>query len=109
MECKPAEGELTDVVIVIHWRRQATETIDGKEYSADIYNTYSCSAPTGDFTPYENLTFEQVCGWLEAGMDVEAIDAALDSKIALQVNPPVVSLPLPWVNVGVNLSNIESE
>jgi hypothetical protein len=35
---------------------------------------------------------------LEAGMDVEALDASLAVKIENQINPPVVSLPLPWIS-----------
>lgn len=96
MECKPQEGDLNDVVITIHWRRVATETIDGKEYSADIYSTYSCPAPEGEFTPYESLTKDQVEGWLDAGLDVESIDSSLDTMIENQVNPPVITLPIPW-------------
>jgi hypothetical protein len=50
-----------------------------------------------DFTPYADLTFEQVCGWLEDGLDVEATDASLATQIENLINPPVVSLPLPWL------------
>jgi hypothetical protein len=45
------------------------------------------------------LTFEQVCGWLENGLDYEAIDAGLVSSIDNQINPPVVVKHLPWVPV----------
>jgi hypothetical protein len=31
-------------------------------------------------------------------MDVEALDANLAGQIERQINPPVVSLPLPWVS-----------
>ena len=45
---------------------------------------------------YPDLTFEQVCGWLDAGVDVEAEDAKLDANIANQIDPPVIVLPNPW-------------
>ena len=96
MECKPQEGSLTDVVVTIHWRRQATEIVNEKEYFADVYGAYSCPMPEGTFTPYPELTKEQVEGWLDAGLDVPALDANLDAQIANQVNPPIVQLPLPW-------------
>ena len=96
MECKPQEGELNDVVITMHWRRQATETVNDKEYFADVYGAYTCPMPEGSFVPYPDLTKEQVEGWLESGLDVVSLDAALDAQIANQVNPPVVQLPLPW-------------
>jgi len=92
MECKPKEGDLNDVVITIHWRRHTEQ--DG--YRAEVYSTYSCPTPDGEFTPYESLTKEQVEGWLNSGLDVESIDASLDSMIESQINPAVINLPLPW-------------
>ena len=88
---------LDDVVFTIHWRRNATEVVGENTYFADVYSTLSVPAPNpDDFTPYEQLKFEQVCAWLEAGLDVEAIDASLAEQIEEKKHPKVVSLPLPW-------------
>jgi len=88
---------LDDVVFMVHYRRNATEVVDENTYFADIYSTLSLPAPDPtEFTPYWDLTFEQVCGWLEAGLNVEAIDASLAQQIENQRFPSVVSLPLPW-------------
>jgi hypothetical protein len=88
---------LTDVVFNVHWRRTATETIDNKRYYADIYDVLKVAQPDPEnFIPYEDLTFEQVCGWLDTGIDREALDTGLASQIENQINPPVISLPLPW-------------
>ena len=98
MDTKPQEGELNDVVSVIHWRRNATATEGENTYCADTYGAMSCETPSEiDFTAYADLTFEQVCAWLEAGLDVEAWNANLDAKIEAQINPPIVAYPLPWV------------
>ena len=57
-----------------------------------------CQTPSEtDFTAYPDLTFEQVCSWLDAGLDVASIDAGLQQNIDNQINPPVVARPLPWV------------
>lgn len=89
---------LDDVVFTVHWRRNATEIVDGKTYFTDTYGAQPIPAPDPeDFTPYEDLTFDQVCGWLEASMDVPAIDLGLAKNIENQINPPVVDLPLPWL------------
>lgn len=89
---------LTDVVFTVHYRRNATSEVDGKTYFADTYSTVSLPAPSPeDFTPYEDLTEETVIGWLEAALNVEAIDASLAQQIENQINPPIVSLPLPWL------------
>lgn len=96
-EYPKTSDDLIDVVFIVHWRRQASTTVDGKFYLVDTYGVLPVSQPDPeDFTPYEELTFEQVCGWLEAGMDVEAVDANLLVLLENQINPPVVSLPLPW-------------
>jgi hypothetical protein len=90
--------DLTDVVFNVHWRRNATDIVGDVTYFADVYGSLSVPAPSPeDFTPYPDLTFEQVCGWLEAGLDTAAIDAGLAVQIENLINPPVVSLPLPWV------------
>lgn len=89
--------DLTDVVFVVHWRRNASTVVDGITVTVDTYDALNVPAPSPeDFTPYPDLTFEQVCGWLEAGLDVEAIDANLAISLEEKINPPVVSLPLPW-------------
>lgn len=93
MDTKPSEDGLTDVVATVHWRRQAK---DG-EYFADVYGAMGCAAPDPmAFTPYNELTFDQVCSWLDANEKVELLDQALDKQIENQKNPPIVQLPLPW-------------
>jgi hypothetical protein len=90
--------DLVDVVFNVHYRRNATTEVDGKSYFADTYSVVSVPAPSPEnFTPYEDLTFEQVCGWLEEILNVEAMDASLVTQLENKINPPVVSLPLPWV------------
>ena len=89
---------LSDVVFQVNWRRNATTEVDGKVYSTDTFNGQAMPAPNPeDFTPYQDLTFEQVCGWLESILNVEAIDAGLDAQLENLINPPSVSLPFPWV------------
>jgi len=88
---------LIDVVFNVHWRRTASETVDGINYIVDIYNVLAVPAPSPEnFTPYPDLTFEQVCGWLEMGLNTEEIDEGLSIQLQNLINPPVVSLPLPW-------------
>lgn len=105
MDCVPKEGELIDLVSTVHWRRDAKEVDGDKEYYGDVYGAMGCSAPDPmAFVPYSDLTFDEVCSWLEANLDVAALDAALDSQIENQKNPPIVQLPLPWVPAAVQES-----
>lgn len=99
MDCKPQDGDLTDFVVVVHWTRNAKETINDVEYFASVYGTQSFSAEdVTDFIPYDQLTYEIVCGWLDDSMDVAALDLNLDQQIENQVNPPIVTIPLPFTN-----------
>ena len=99
MDCVPQDGSLTDFVVNVHWSRLAKETIEEKEYTASVYGSQSFSKDNvTDFIPYEELTYDIVCGWLDNSMDVEALDVNLDAQIENQVNPPIVVLPLPFQN-----------
>ena len=98
METKPQEGNLTDVVIKVYWTRQATAIDGNNTYYAQVSDMMECATPSEtDFTAYPDLTFEQVCGWLDAGVDVAVRDEYLDSQIDAQVNPAVIVLPNPWI------------
>lgn len=98
LDCKPSVDGLTDVVSTIHWRKQATETVGETTYTADTYGACTVSEPDAEnFTAFEDLTEEVVIPWLEATLDVEAIDASLDAQIETQKNPPVVTKKAPWI------------
>ena len=91
---KPTEGSLTDVVITADWRCNGSQ--DG--YSGTCYGSCSFAPPTEGFTPYDQLTEQQVLDWCyQNGVDQAAIEANVTQQINDQIDPPVVVLPLPWV------------
>ena len=91
---KPTEGSNTDVVITADWRCNGSQ----ESFSGTCYGSCSFAPPTGSFTPYEDLTQDQVLSWCYAnGVDQSAIEANVTAQIQNQINPPVVVLPLPWV------------
>ena len=99
LECLPTDGQYQDFVLVAHWNRNAKETINEVEYFASVYGSQSFSKDdVTNFIPYEDLTYDIVCGWLDDTIDVEVLDLNLDAQIENQVNPPIVVLPLPFVN-----------
>jgi len=100
---KDAKG-LTDVICVIHYRYQAEQVENDKTYFAEVYGTLSVPSPDpADFVPYDQVTYEMVCSWLEAGLDQEALEQNLNNQIADQINPKVISLPLPFSNPQLSL------
>ena len=88
------EGQYDDVVITADWRCNGSQ----ESYSGTCYGSCSFQPPTGSFTPYADLTQDQVLDWCFAnGVDQAAIEANVTAQINNQINPPVVVLPLPWV------------
>jgi hypothetical protein len=95
MDCYPTLDTYTDVVCTIFWRMNATNG----EYSATAYGSCGVTFKEGDtFTPYEDLTKEQVWGWVSAIVNMDDMKASLDKQIEAQLNPPIVSPPLPFEN-----------
>ena len=98
LECYPQHEEQTDVVFVVHWDRLAS---DGAGHDARVYGSQSVTLnPDAPFTPYADLTQAEVEGWLEDAIGAERVaemDAALDAQIENQINPPVITPPLPWI------------
>jgi len=93
---RKVEGSLTDVVITADWRCNGTQD----QYRGTCYGSCSFQPPSGEFTPYPDLTQAQVLGWCYSnGVDQAAIEANVTQQIENQINPPVVTLPLPWVPV----------
>jgi hypothetical protein len=101
---KPVEGSETDVVVTSTYRCKASETVgtgdSAKTYIGTVDGACSFQPPSGSFTAYTDLTEAQILGWVFAsGVDQAAIEANVTQQIENQIDPPVVTLPLPWVPV----------
>lgn len=77
-------------VTTAHWRCDAK---DG-EFSDGVYGSVGFSGNLT--TPYEDLTKEQVLGWVWGSVDKEATEARLLEQIESKKNP-VTASGLPWV------------
>jgi len=94
MNCLPQTQEGSNYVICCHWQCNG---VDG-DYNGSVYSTCSFPVVQGAFTPYDQLTQDQVLGWIWAnGVDKDATEAAVEGQIENQKNPPIVSPKLPWV------------
>ena len=93
----PSLDGMDKVISTIHWRAQKQYEEDVIHFTADTYGALAVEAPhEASFTPYDDVTKEMVEGWLEAGLDTEAIEANLDAQIENFLNPPIVNYGLPW-------------
>jgi hypothetical protein len=88
-------------VVTAHWDCSHTETVgegdDALSYSGRRYG--SCSfqpdATSDDYIPFEDLTEEIVLVWVQATLDVEAMEASLLAQIEEQKNPKTLK-GLAW-------------
>ena len=98
LDCKPTVDTMTDVVSIIHWRKNATEIVDDKTYTASMYGACQIGLPEAEsFIAFESITEAEAIAWLEDTLDTAAIDSALDSQIDMQKNPPIISKNIPWI------------
>jgi hypothetical protein len=97
MDAYPELDGETDVVFTVHW------TLDGTDgtYVGSVYGSVGVSLDEGaTFTPYADLTEEQVIGWVQDAMGEEQVasyEANVAQQIAEDIDAPVVTPPLPWV------------
>jgi hypothetical protein len=95
---KKTEASLSDVVITVTWSCRGS---DGT-ISTVMAGCVSFAPPSGDFTPYDKLTEEQVLGWCwDSGVDKASVEASVEQQIIEMANAPVVSQPLPWSTIPV--------
>lgn len=94
-EKAPVEGELVDVVKVIHWRLEAA---DG-DFSTSTYGTVTLPpADEDDFVAFEDLTKQWAIDAVSSVLDVPAIEASLAGAIDNMRSPSVVSTLPPFQN-----------
>ena len=87
MDRQVADGFVTTV----HYNVSA---IDG-EFTASTYGTVGFTKEEMDYVPFEELTPEQVIGWVKDSLGQETVEAALAAQIEAQQNPVQLS-GLPW-------------
>lgn len=94
LDCLPQADGQTDVVVTAHWSCNGTNGT----YNGSVYSTTSFTYTGGDFVPYSDLTQNDVLGWIWSnGVDKDATEAAVDQQIQNQIDPPIITPPLPWV------------
>ena len=99
LDCIPEDGDLTDFVVIVHWSRMAKETIQDKEYFALLSDSQIFTKDSAtDFIPYEDLTYDIICSWLDNSLNVSDLDMNLDYQIQDKYKPDVIVLPLPFEN-----------
>lgn len=95
LNCVPHEDGYQNVVQTVHWQLNGVEDT----YTGSVYGTVALPGPGQPFTDYADLTEPQVVGWVEDALGPEQVlmfKENIAQQIANQINPPIVTLPLPW-------------
>lgn len=99
LECYPTYESQTDVVFKVVWSYRGVNADGVASSRGGIQEvTYEAGSP---FTPFAELTEEQVLGWVTVPAELQAeMEAGIAGDIAWQIeqssaNNPV-SPPLPW-------------
>lgn len=97
LDCYPEYDTQSDVVFKAHWTLEAD---DGSGHTGFVYGSTPVSLVVSDgFTAFADLTEAQVLTWVHEAMGASAVaafEANANQQVVDQVNPPVISPPLPW-------------
>ncbi len=102
MKTTPTTATPPETVLTAGWRCNGAETANATEYTTAVRGACSFPTPEGTFTPYADLTQDQVLGWCWAnGVDKTRVETNVQEAIDSQINPTVIQPPLPWVTPPV--------
>ena len=104
LDTAPTEGDLSDVIKVIHWRITAVsdseQDADDNYLSATRYGTTSVEVDDGaDFIEFNSVTQDWCKAKVLAAMaqTEEEVQASLDAQIAEMASPSIVGkVPSSW-------------
>ena len=93
------ERELADgYVYTAHWRCDAVSSElreDGEPYQAGAYGSVNFERPESDLIPFDDLTKDQVIGWVKSKINEAEVEAAIEAQLAEQITP-TRGQGLPW-------------
>lgn len=96
LDCYAQSEGQQDVVFVAYWTLSGNNGFYQGSVSGTqglIYDGY------GPFTPYQDLTEQQVVDWVKSAMGsslVAQYEYDVEAQIASEAQPVVITPPLPW-------------
>ena len=97
MWVKPEEDGKPNVVVTAAWRCNGYDPI-GVAGTQGGRTTFTLQQGES-FTPYQDLTQDQVLQWCwDSGVDKTAVEADVLAQMQKSMNPPILTPPLPWSN-----------
>jgi len=97
LDCYPSYAGQADVVFTVHWTYTGTDGTATSSLNGTVNCRYIAGAP---FTPYNQLTQDQVIGWVVEALgpsQIATYQGIIANEIGIQEGPTPVMPPLPWV------------
>jgi hypothetical protein len=96
LDAKIHENDLDNVIYTIHWSFIGQDDSEKPVLASSIGTLGVQYTEENPFIPYEDLTKEDVVGWLEDGLDVDSMKENIDKQIELKKNPIDETLYPSW-------------
>ena len=96
LDAKIHENDLDNVIYTVHWSFIGQDDSEEPVMASSIGALGVQYNPEEPFIQYDDLTKEDVVGWLEAGLDVETMKQNIDNQIELKKNPVDETLRPNW-------------
>ncbi len=91
MRKAPKLNDLDNVLVHVRWKKIGT---DENGTTGEFAGATPLTAPTGDFTPYEELTKEQVLGWIQ-----DVVVGSYEEHVNEQIQKQITKKNDPWADV----------
>lgn len=79
------------VVTTVHY----TFSVASETNQVESYGTVTLTEPEDNFIPYDELTQEDVMGWLADNLDLDEIEANLNARLH-ELDNPTTAVGIPW-------------
>ena len=96
LDAKIHENDLDNVIYTVHWSFIGQDDSEEPVSASSIGTLGVQYNPENPFISYDDLTKEDVVGWLEEGLDVDSMKENLDKQIELEKNPVDETLRPDW-------------
>ena len=105
MECYPEYNGSSLYVFNVSWKCLSYYNgAEGGPFYGEVDSSTSIPTPDGSssFTPYDQLSENQVLDWVFANMpngEKESFETLAKEKVLNQIKPPIVIPPNPWQEI----------
>lgn len=79
------------IVTTVHY----TFTVASETNRVESYGSITLTEPEDDYIPFDELTQEDVIGWLADNLDLDEIQANLNARLH-ELDNPTTTVGLPW-------------